>query len=333
MIHTLPLVKFLRKKYKEASIEYVTSENVADLLKNCCPYINHAWIYNKKNKKQLSGKIFSVNKNKIDYFFNLHNSLSFFFFNLFYIRAKNFFQYKKDIKFHAVVNFAQTYDPLLSAFGLETKTVFAGDCNEILNKYGLEANRYTCFVTGVGKERPNRAWQFEKWFNLTKKFLNAEKDFKVVLLGGEYEQKIIENWYKLAKDVSAYKDEEEQYDLKSLPGFKNRAINLTGKLSLPEVAKIISKAAHVISCDTGLLHLGAALSVKTIGLYGPTLPKRSGPFTGDYLVLQAKNCECISNYVEIKKCRKTGELSGYCMNSLTVEEVLSNISCNLVEIV
>ncbi|MBI3591656.1 MAG: glycosyltransferase family 9 protein [Candidatus Melainabacteria bacterium] len=328
VIHTLPLVKYLRKKHTTASIEYITSSDVAELIKDHCPYVDRTWVFDKKNKHKVAKNLLNNSVN-VDYFFNLHSSLSFFFFNLFYIKAKKFFQYKKDISVHAVVNFAKTYDESLSALNLDMKTVLVDNVEEILDRYSLSATKYICLVPGVGNIRAHRGWPFENWLSLAKKILNYEKDYKIVFLGGKYEQKVFENWINLAKESEAYKNEDSNSE--SLPGFKNRAINLTGKLSLSEVARIISKSNYLISCDTGLLHLAAALSVKVIGLYGPTLPKRSGPFTGNYQVISAKNCECISNFLEVKNCKKSKEPSGYCMNTLTVNEILSAVSQNLVE--
>ena len=211
VIHTLPLVKYLRKKYPESSIEYLTSPNVADLLEEHCPFINKVWGFNKKNKKQISRDILNES-HKIDYFFNLHNSLSFYFFNLFFIRAKRFFQYKKDNSVHAVINFAKTYDPFVSAFELDSKTLIEKDSSALLKKYNLQENKYICLVSGVGKSRMHRAWSFENWLSLTKKFLFIEKGFKVVFLGGDDEKK---NFERSGNDIL-------------ISGFKDRAVNLIG---------------------------------------------------------------------------------------------------------
>jgi lipopolysaccharide heptosyltransferase I len=48
--------------------------------------------------------------------------------------------------------------------------------------------------------------------------------------------------------------------------------------TLRELAFILQKARVVIGGDTGPLHLAAALGTKVIGLYGPTDPRRNGPY-------------------------------------------------------
>ncbi len=307
VIHTLPLVKYLRKKYPDSSIEYLTFPSVAELLESFCPYINKVWRFDKKNKKQISLEILSE-QNKIDYFFNLHSSLSFYFFNLFFIKAKKYFQYEKDNSVHAVINFARTYDQSISAFELDSRTLIEKDSSDLLNKYNLRENKYVCVVPGVGKSRMHRAWAFENWLSLTKKFVYLNPDLKIVFLGGEDEKKIFDSW----NDTS-------------VPGFKDNVINLFNKLTLSESAEIISKSKRIISCDTGLLHVAGALSKSVVGLYGPTLPKRTGPFTSDYQILVAKDCKCTGSLWDLKKCKMTKLPKGFCMDSLTVDNVLSNI--------
>lgn len=48
--------------------------------------------------------------------------------------------------------------------------------------------------------------------------------------------------------------------------------------NLRELAYVLQKAEVVIGGDTGPLHLAAALGTKVVGLYGPTDPRRNGPY-------------------------------------------------------
>jgi heptosyltransferase-3 len=54
--------------------------------------------------------------------------------------------------------------------------------------------------------------------------------------------------------------------LAALPG----AIDLVGRLSLPEVAACLERASLFIGNDSGLMHVAAAAGAPTIGLFGPT---------------------------------------------------------------
>jgi heptosyltransferase-3 len=54
--------------------------------------------------------------------------------------------------------------------------------------------------------------------------------------------------------------------LRALPD----AIDLAGKLSVPEAAACLSRAALFVGNDSGLMHLAAAAGAPTLGLFGPT---------------------------------------------------------------
>jgi ADP-heptose:LPS heptosyltransferase len=56
-----------------------------------------------------------------------------------------------------------------------------------------------------------------------------------------------------------------------------QALDLVGKLELPEVAAVLARAAMFIGNDSGLMHLAAAAGAPTIGLFGPTPSDEYGP--------------------------------------------------------
>ncbi|AMA64722.1 Lipopolysaccharide heptosyltransferase 1 [Candidatus Arsenophonus lipoptenae] len=61
-------------------------------------------------------------------------------------------------------------------------------------------------------------------------------------------------------------------------GFNN--VEVLPKLSLAKLAKIIIMAKAIVSVDTGLSHLAAALNKSNITLYGPTKPHLIGVYGG-----------------------------------------------------
>ena len=75
------------------------------------------------------------------------------------------------------------------------------------------------------------------------------------------------------------------------------------RTSLRELASILQRAELVIGGDTGPLHLAAALGTKVVGLYGPTNPKRNGP------------------YGQLERCVSTFETSKK-MDAIEVEDVM-----------
>ena len=66
------------------------------------------------------------------------------------------------------------------------------------------------------------------------------------------------------------------------PGERSLAEAIGGDVAPPtdlrELAALLRGAAAVVGGDTGPLHLAAALGVRVVGLYGPTDPRRNGPW-------------------------------------------------------
>ena len=55
------------------------------------------------------------------------------------------------------------------------------------------------------------------------------------------------------------------------------AIDLVGRLSLPEIAAFLSRSDLFVGNDSGLMHLAAASGAPTLGLFGPTNPDEYAP--------------------------------------------------------
>ncbi len=58
----------------------------------------------------------------------------------------------------------------------------------------------------------------------------------------------------------------------------NRCLDLTGNTTLSEMIEWIRLSTLVISNDTGPMHVAAALRTPLISLFGPTDPRRTGPY-------------------------------------------------------
>jgi len=78
----------------------------------------------------------------------------------------------------------------------------------------------------------------------------------------------------------------------------NRILNLCGETSLPEMIEWIRLCDLMITNDTGPMHAAAALGKPLVALFGPTEPRRTGPYGQLQNVLQIQlPCEpCMKSH-------------------------------------
>lgn len=85
----------------------------------------------------------------------------------------------------------------------------------------------------------------------------------------------------------------------------NKPVNMTGKTNLEELTEILRNAQFLISSDTGPMHLGVALGVKTAGLFGPSNPVRTGPYYGKIITGNNFSClNCGKKHCKTRECMK-----------------------------
>lgn len=107
--------------------------------------------------------------------------------------------------------------------------------------------------------RPEKSWPVEHWALLARQV--AEKGVTVLLPSGSADE------LAQAQDIVANSGSDAVF---ALP-----------RTSLHEIASLINAAAAVVSVDTGLGHLAAALSIPGVALYGPTRPALVGTYGND----------------------------------------------------
>jgi len=100
--------------------------------------------------------------------------------------------------------------------------------------------------------------------------------------------------------------------------------NFVGQLSLPDTAALISECAALVSNDSGLMHVAAALGIPTFGIFGITSPAREAlPLPNMVPVTKGLSCEpeCRRRPWGRSDCSRHLE----CLRSLTAEDVMSRI--------
>ncbi len=62
--------------------------------------------------------------------------------------------------------------------------------------------------------------------------------------------------------------------------------DLVGSTSLPQLIALFRRASGFVGCDTGPMHLAAAVGARVVALFGPADPLRTGPYGPEHVVLR-----------------------------------------------
>jgi heptosyltransferase II len=122
-------------------------------------------------------------------------------------------------------------------------------------------------------------------------------------------------------DVWIFGGEEDKAIAQEIQKFSNFAcLDLTGKTSLGETIALLSLATKVITNDSGLMHIAAALDRPLIAIYGATSPNFTPPLSS-----QAK---IVSLHLPCSPCfeRDCPQKHTKCLNDLYPELILEQFS-------
>ena len=158
------------------------------------------------------------------------------------------------------------------------------------------------FAQSLGYELP----QVQGDYGIARHFLHQtpEQNYVVFIHSTTRTDKHWEEseWQKLIEKITALSDyeihlpwgnEQEKARAESLAQVHSNVIVLP-KLTLTELAKQLANAKAVVSVDTGLAHLTAALDKPNITLYGATDPKLIGCYGKNQYYLSASSMKEIS---------------------------------------
>jgi len=151
-------------------------------------------------------------------------------------------------------------------------------------------------------------WESKKWppsfFAETINKANAKNpNVKFVIIGAPADKAAAEDIIKLVPNTNT--------------------ISFAGKTSIGELVELIRRCNVVLTNDSGPMHISAALNVKTVALFGPTDPDKTGPFGADNTVVAAETLDCLRCLKRV--CPKG---SNQCHMAICTDEVSTLITEN-----
>ncbi len=308
LILAIPSLKALKERFPEGKVSLLTLKKYASIMYEC-PYLDEIITLEPDYKKW--GNILEASRilrrKSFDYIIDLQNNRASHFISFLTFARASFgyslragFLLNKKIKMNRNDSPLVSQERILEFLGIkfkEKKLTFWE--KEPLQRLALpDANLIGINVAASTKWK-SKNWPTHHIIHLIEILQRNLPSFKIVLLGDD-----------------STKDRAKEIESKVHPS----PINLCGKTTLTQLPSVIRKLKAFVTPDTATMHLGCALNVPTIALFGPTDPSRHVvPGKNIHVFNQKQPCSfCYSS-----RCKQRVE--NKCMEEISPQEVFNKI--------
>lgn len=168
----------------------------------------------------------------------------------------------------------------------------------IREKWAVNSDAWLAVLPGARWE--NKRWPADRFAEVVRQLATHRADLRFVILGGGDDK-------PLGKMISH--------------AAPDRCLDLTGATSLLEMVEWLRLSRAVLTGDTGPMHAAAALGKPLVALFGPTEPRRTGPYGRlDSVVRCDLPCApCLKS-----RCRWSSPME--CLTAISTEAVVERVS-------
>jgi heptosyltransferase-2 len=255
IILTTPVIRCLKKQLPGVELHYLTRSAFKVFMENN-PYIDHCHYVDKK----LDEVIPSLKKERFDLVVDLHHNIKTLklklalgvtstSFRKLNIEKWLFTTFKWNLLpvIHIVERYIDTVKHLGISLDGKGLDYFIPDSDVVPSDRLPETHRQGFVAMVIGAALPTKRMPLEKLLEVCRKV-----EHPVVLLGGK---------------------EDEQTGNLLEQAFPEKIFNACGKFNLNQSADLLRQSRLVITHDTGLMHIAAALKKKVISIWGNTVPE------------------------------------------------------------
>jgi lipopolysaccharide heptosyltransferase I len=201
---------------------------------------------------------------------------------------------------------------------------------EVLNAEVHAMDRYLAMAEAVGCERGpvEYVWPTEDADRFAMRTMIGDRRYAVLLPGTNWSTK---RWpaEKFAALIEPLKERfgldtviaGRGKDAAAVAALAGGAIDLTDKTTLRQLVALLENAAVVIANDSGPMHIAAALGRPLVTVFGPTNPVRTGPYQRQETVVRL---DIVCSPCYSKRC-----LHQSCLQGLGIEPVLAEVARQL----
>ncbi|MEM7395610.1 MAG: glycosyltransferase family 9 protein [Verrucomicrobiota bacterium] len=128
-------------------------------------------------------------------------------------------------------------------------------------------------------------WRPERFIELAGR-LRRDLHASIVLIGGPAEKNICARIEKAAPDA---------------------VINYCGRTNLLEMGGLMKELDLVVTVDSGPMHVAAAVGTPVVAIFGPTDPRRTGPYGDRHRIIQSED---LKNHPDLARTFKDKDWAG-----------------------
>ena len=306
---TTPVIRAIRNQFPNARIDYLVSKPFADVLAGN-PYIDNLLIYDKSKstaeilewKKELIS-----NSGKYDFAIDLQNNLRSKVFRS-GIADKIYSIPKRRLHKLALVNFK--HSPYRAIHVVDNYFKAVNDLNTYPDELGLDISASAEFdlrrffsnadnqiiAIAPGAAHFTKRLPIDKYRAVIAK-LNQSGDFNFALIGGHSDRELCD----------------------ALAQSHGRIVNFAGELSINQTAKAIADSDLLITNDTGVMHIGAAVQTPLIAVFGSTTQELGfTPYKCSHRIIEVPLPCRPCTHIGLKECPRK---HFNCMNTINVDEI------------
>ena len=311
IVLTTPVIRCLRLQMPEAEIHFLCRQNFREVLEHN-PYINKNIFF----IDDVAEVIDELKKENYDYIIDLHHNFRSLWVKL-ALKTKSFSFNKLNVEKWLMVNLkinclpkkhiVDRYLETISSFGIKNDgqglDYFISENDEKAIEKLPEGFGENFIAWAIGAQHATKQLPIEKMISIAGKI-----KLPVVLLGGK-------------EDVIKSNE--------LIKHFHYPVYNGCGMFSINESAAIIKHAQHVLTHDTGMMHIAAAFRKNIISVWGNTIPEFGmspylpAGFASNNSIVQVNNLSCRPcSKIGYQKCPK-GHFK--CMKEIHENEIINNL--------
>ncbi|HUN60008.1 MAG TPA: glycosyltransferase family 9 protein [Candidatus Binataceae bacterium] len=165
--------------------------------------------------------------------------------------------------------------------------------------------RKIAFHLGCGSGQPFKRWPLLNFASLADGFSHCDPNPAIILTGQPHERALLAQFRSI---------------------YKGPSIDGTGLDSITMTASVLKECDLLVSNDTGVMHLGAAMGTPTVGLFGATSAEQwapAGTRVTHVYETTAQCSPCVDSYRNIVPTRCANPDYGRCMAEIQIDSVLN----------